>query len=202
MCIRDRDADGLLLNWYGPGELSAQVKGGAKVRLRQDTEYPRKGRVAIQVDVAKRVRFALKLRIPYWSERTRVALNGGRLAADEIDAGRYFVIDREWRRGDAVVVDFDFRLRQWVGEKECRGRASLFRGPVLLTYDRRFNSLDPDGIPKLDAQRLRAISCPRVEGPMRRKCCLTAPMPAEESFVCVTSAAPAKAAHRTSRGFR
>ena len=151
-----QDGDGLLLNWYGPGQLGAQVKGGVTVRLEQDTEYPRKGRVAIRVDPAKRARFALKLRIPYWSERTRVMLNDSKLATGRIEAGRYLVIEREWRRGDAIVVDFDFRLRQWVGGKECRGRASLFRGPVLLTYDRRFNAGDPDSIPKLDVETLEA----------------------------------------------
>ena len=177
-----RDDDGLLLNYYGPSSVQVSVKG-TPVTLTQTTEYPRRGRVVIAVTPARRVRFALKLRLPYWSERTRVQVNGRPLAGEgrplagegrplagegrppdgedrpedgeAIQAGTYLSVDREWRRGDVVVVDLDFRLHVWVGEKECRGRSSLYRGPALLTYDRRFNARDPDDVPELDAATLR-----------------------------------------------
>ncbi len=148
------DDDGLLLNWYGPSSVSAVV-AGSRVTLRQDTEYPRKGRVVVRVNPVKPTRFSLKLRIPYWSEGTRVQLNGQSLDATTVEPGRYLVVDRQWRRGDVVVLEFGFQLRHWVGEKECRGRSSLYRGPVLLTYDRRFNELDPNQLPSLDAATLK-----------------------------------------------
>jgi hypothetical protein len=43
----------------------------------------------------------------------------------------------------------------WAGEKEYRGRVSMFRGPILLTYDRRFNTMDPANIPGLNADALQ-----------------------------------------------
>ena len=43
----------------------------------------------------------------------------------------------------------------WRGEQECSNKVSLFRGPVLLTYDRRFNAMDPADLPRLDAADLR-----------------------------------------------
>ncbi len=47
-------------------------------------------------------------------------------------------------------------LHYWMGEKECRNRASIYRGPVLLTYDRRLDEMDPGEVPVLDAKGLKA----------------------------------------------
>jgi hypothetical protein len=52
---------------------------------------------------------------------------------------------------------------------------SLYRGPLLLTYDRRFNDCDPDDIPVLD---LKDLQLRRMEW--------KGPMPAPELLVrCV-----------------
>ena len=71
-----RDADGFFLNWYGPGAISATMANGAKVRLVQETEYPREGSVRIRVEPEKPGTFAIRLRIPHWSSHTKVAVNG------------------------------------------------------------------------------------------------------------------------------
>ena len=51
-------------------------------------------------------------------------------------AGSYCVLSREWRAGDRVTIDLDMRLRVWIGERECEGKASIYRGPLLLAYER------------------------------------------------------------------
>ena len=38
-----RDADGLFLNWYGPGTITAALASGGAVKLVQETDYPRIG---------------------------------------------------------------------------------------------------------------------------------------------------------------
>jgi hypothetical protein len=51
-----------------------------------------------------------------------------------------------------IELKLDFSLHYWLGERESQGRASIYRGPLLLTYDRRFNDMDPPALPALDAK--------------------------------------------------
>lgn len=144
--------EGLFLNWYGPSTLEARLPGGA-LRLIQETGYPRDGRIALRVTPDKAAQFALHLRIPYWSAKTRVRLNGEALRG--VQAGTYLKLDRKWKRGDKIELDLDMSLHYWAGEQECAGRTSVYRGPILLTYDRRLNEMDPDDLPELDARGLK-----------------------------------------------
>lgn len=148
-----RDADGLVLNWYGPGRMQTELERGVVVSLTQETEYPRNGRVRIRVDPAEAAEFTLKLRVPYWSQQTKVRVNGE--AASTADAGAYRTLARRWQPGDTIDLDLDMSMHYWRGERECRGTVSIFRGPVLLTYDRRLNAIDPAEVPALDAVALR-----------------------------------------------
>lgn len=148
-----RDGAGLLLNWYGSGIVETELKRGLKVKLAQKTDYPRSGHIELRIDPGRASEFALKLRIPHWSKRTRVFLNG--TAIKGVVAGSYLEIVRRWRRGDRIGLELDMSTHYWQGEKECRGKVSLYRGPVLLTYDRRFNAVDPHEIPVLDLEGLR-----------------------------------------------
>jgi DUF1680 family protein len=144
--------DDLMLNWYGPSTMTAHIKSGNVITLSQETDYPRDGRIRLKVDPSKSARFALKLRIPHWSQSTSVGLNGK--AIDGVKAGEYLALNRVWKRGDQLEIEFDFSLRYWAGERECANKTSIYRGPILLTYDRRFNEMDPGQIPALNARDL------------------------------------------------
>lgn len=160
-----RDADGLVLNWYGPGTMTANVNG-CEVTLTQDTDYPYNGHVSLIVSLARTAAFTLKLRIPRWSSVTAVCVNGAPVA--DVAPGSYLALSRQWRPGDRVEIDFDFGYHGWIGEQECAGKASLYRGPLLLAYDRRFNDMDPDDVPALDADELdgKSIAWPGRIPPM------------------------------------
>jgi DUF1680 family protein len=144
--------DVLLLNWYGPSTITARLASGTVVTFAQETDYPRENQVRLRVAPGKRANFALKLRVPHWSRTTRVKLNGK--PVNGVTPGNYLVLDRTWKRGDIVDIEFDFSLHFWAGERECANKVSIYRGPILLTYDRRFNEMDPDEVPALDAAAL------------------------------------------------
>jgi DUF1680 family protein len=146
------DTEGLVLNYYGPGEMETQLSSGLKVRLSQNTEYPRTGYIALSVEPEQTQHFGLKLRIPYWSAQTAVRLNGEPL--NNITPGSYLLLTRHWQPGDLVEIELDLSPHMWVGEQECEGKTSLYRGPLLLTYDAHDNPFGPDDIPELDANDL------------------------------------------------
>jgi DUF1680 family protein len=132
-----RVGKGLALNWYGPSTFVAAL-GGTRVALRQDTDYPRGGRIELEVSPERAVEFTLRLRIPQWSRSTTVKVNG---AAVEAKAGSYAAIERTWAAGDKVEIELDLSPHFWVGEREQGGRTSIYRGPILLVHESKGASL-------------------------------------------------------------
>jgi len=126
------DDEGLILNWYGPSTMSAKVEG-VSVTLKQETNYPRTGHILLRVLLSRSVEFDLKLRIPYWSERSHVRIND--TLVKDVAPGNYFVISRKWKHGDTIEMELDMSLHYWVGEKECKGKTSIYHGPILLAYN-------------------------------------------------------------------
>lgn len=131
-----QDEEGLILNWYGPCTLTA-TRDSTSFSLVQTTEYPLTGRVTLQVEPSEPAPLTLKLRIPRWSRATVVQINGE--APIEAAAGAYLALRRRWRQGDRVEINLDLSLHFWPGSRDCEGLAALYRGPLLLAYDHRYN---------------------------------------------------------------
>ena len=126
------DSNSLTLNWYGPSTLTSRVNG-MLITLTQETEYPRRGVIALHISPAKECRFALHLRIPHWSAHTTVRVNG--TAVPNVQTGAYCTLVRTWKPGDTVRIDLDMSPHFWVGERECAGKTSIYRGPLLLVRE-------------------------------------------------------------------
>jgi DUF1680 family protein len=148
-----RSTDGVIvLNYYGPSHLTLDLPEGNAVTLIQETDYPTSGEILLSVELARPQHFSLRLRIPSWSARTALAVNDDQI--DGVEPGRYAEISRTWQSGDTVRLSLDFSPRFWIGEREAAGKASLYRGPLLLAYDPRFNQIDPADLPPLDLSRV------------------------------------------------
>ena len=93
--------------------------------------------------------FALKLRIPQWSSENEVRVNGSSESAPS--PGAYHAIDRTWEAGDIVDLSLDLSGHFWAGERELAGQTSLYRGPIVLTYDWQYNDVEPGSVPLIDA---------------------------------------------------
>jgi hypothetical protein len=159
---------GIAVNYYGPGVVTVPLESGNTVKLCQDTQYPDEARVRLIVHPEKRAKFAIALRIPYWSEKTSLRSSGE--PERTVPPGRYAVLDRTWQPGDEVEMTMDFRPRFWFhrdrpGEGEFSGArsagkggagfASVYRGPILLAFDPRLGPYDLDDLPCLDPNALR-----------------------------------------------
>ncbi len=144
--------DGFALNYYGASELTARTVGGQAVTFAQATDYPVDGRIALTLHLAKPESFSLRLRIPAWSARTAVSVNGA--VQEAVQPGRYLNLNRTWRDGDVVNLSLDLSPHYWAGEREVDGQVAIYRGPILLAFDPTYNA-QPDVVPQLDIKTLR-----------------------------------------------
>jgi uncharacterized protein len=147
-----RSGDGLALNYYGPSQFSLASPRNQRVRLSEKTIYPADGAVLVTLSIGTAEKFALRLRIPSWSARTRVAVNGEPVTG--VTAGSYLALNREWKNGDGIEMHLDMSPHYWAGERELDGKVSIYRGPILLAFDPAYNSVDAEAIPELDAGSL------------------------------------------------
>ncbi len=145
--------DGVVLNYYSPCIMSFQSLSGNKFSIIQETDYPKNGCIKIILDTDASERFTLHLRIPSWSKENFLKVNGERI--ENIKSGTYMSLCKEWKKGDEIILQLDLSPHFWVGERELERKTTIYRGPIVLTYDRYYNNIDPDDIPILDAENMR-----------------------------------------------
>ena len=74
----------------------------------------------------------MRLRIPAWSVKTVVKVNGK--SQEGVKPGSYFSVSRDWKLGDIVEISFDMPVIAHVIDHSV----AFTRGPVLLARDSRF----------------------------------------------------------------
>ncbi|MBE7537799.1 MAG: glycoside hydrolase family 127 protein [Opitutaceae bacterium] len=157
--------DGLVLNFYGPSKIVADLESGNRISLEQTTQYPSRGGIRLGVTVKEPETFTLHLRIPEWSAQTRVTLNGKALSAPP--AGSYLPIRRQWNTGDTLTLLLDFTPRFQTGAEDYAGKVAVFQGPILFSCDARYNAgqqEQPIAL-TLDGLKIEPIETPAGEGP-------------------------------------
>ena len=166
--------EGVTVNLYIPGNVNISLQNGAKVGIKTETDYPRTGSVRMRISLEKSVKFTLSLRIPDWSRKTKLALNG---TPCEVSRG-YTSICREFCDGDLVELLLDMRTEiirptsygeerlvnevLWgenrmvethdVEDPLAKRHVALRRGPVILAEDERLGySTDTPILPLADS---------------------------------------------------
>jgi DUF1680 family protein len=142
--------DGVALNYYGPCTLTVPHETCGALKIEQETDYPfgNDGKVSITVTPEQSARLNLRLRIPGWSAATTVKVNGAEVSGAR--AGTYLSLDRDWKAGDRIELELDLSPQVWPGRRESAGKVSLYRGPILLAYDPRFDTFAPSALPAID----------------------------------------------------
>lgn len=141
--------DGLVLNWLGPFEAVMPLADGTSVRLAVESGYPVNGDIRVKITPSRPRTFNLRVRIPGWADGASAALN--RATAAAAASGRYLELSRRWKKGDTLRLTLPVdNIRAVPGAEEAAGRISLYRGPLLLAWDQRFNPFDEDRIPAID----------------------------------------------------
>lgn len=130
--------DAMWVNLYGGGTLTTALPGGQIVTLAQETQYPWNGRIRITLGECGDAPFALKLRIPGWTEGATVRLNDLPLPGDAPLPGTYFEIRRVWRAGDVVDLDLPMPARLIEAHplvEETLGQVAVKRGPLVYCLE-------------------------------------------------------------------
>lgn len=126
--IWSHSADGgtLLVNLYMPSTLVWRSKS---VTMKQVTEYPQAETSTISVESGSG-EFAIRVRIPAWTNGATVTVNGGEPVAAE--SGTYHTVPaRTWQEGDRVEVTIPMDLRT-EATPDRPDIQSLLYGPTVL----------------------------------------------------------------------
>lgn len=124
-----RDANSLFVNLYVPSEVEWKGPAGT-VKVTQTTEYPEADSATFKLSMDRPATFALKLRVPGWSNGMTVQVNGQAQAA-EIKPGQWAAVTREWQPGDSVEITIPLRFRRAPIDEQHPNRIAIVRGPVV-----------------------------------------------------------------------
>jgi DUF1680 family protein len=135
--------DGVYVNLYHPSKLDWHLEDGTGLVLSQQTEYPWKGAVEIEVTPAKAAEFTVNLRVPGWAPAATVNVNGKPVSG--VRAGEYLAIRRQWRAGDKIAANFDMRTQLLSADPRVAddlGKVAVQRGPLVYCIEQH-DHLEP-----------------------------------------------------------
>ncbi len=128
-------ADGIAFHLYGGISATREI-AGTSVAVREQSNYPWSGDIAISIDPATPAAFDVKLRIPAWARSFALKVNGQAVDAKPTDG--YVTIRRTWTKGDSITLDLPMpaeRLYANPGVIMDVGRVALKRGPLVYCVE-------------------------------------------------------------------
>jgi DUF1680 family protein len=150
--IYAQDKDNLYVNLFMSNNAEVALSSG-KVKISQQTEYPWKGNISLQIDPAKTMAFNLRVRIPGWARNEPVPGNlyrfvdnstvpvaiklNGKEINYTMEKG-YAVLNRKWQKGDKVEMVLPMDMEKIVANenvKDDKGRFALQRGPLVYCLE-------------------------------------------------------------------
>jgi DUF1680 family protein len=140
--------DGVYVHLYDNSEMNWHLHDGTALKVRQATNYPWDGDVKITVSPATPTEFTMYVRVPGWSSKNSVKVNGQEIAGAK--PGEYLAIRRRWAQNDTIALGFDMTthlLKANPAVAEDRGRVAFQRGPLVFCMEH----LDqPDHSPEIN----------------------------------------------------
>jgi DUF1680 family protein len=162
----------LFVNLFIPSRTSVEISDN-KVDLEMKTDYPWNGKVRIEVNPEESSLFAVRLRIPGWSqghpvpsdlytylndhaENITICINGNEIECP-VENG-YAIIKRLWHHHDIIEMDIPMPVRSVVCHENVennRGKVALERGPIVYCAEQIDNETSLDEIAFSDGSNLK-----------------------------------------------
>jgi uncharacterized protein len=125
------DGASVYVNLFVPSRVQ-WTRDGARIGLTQKTDYPYRRTTEIEVTVDNPRRFPVYLRIPEWAGAgTAIAVNGKRVG-DGPEPGRFARLDRMWKNGDRIEMEFEMPKRLEAVDPQHPNVQALMEGPLAL----------------------------------------------------------------------
>ena len=135
-------ADGIYVHLYDNSELNWHLQDGTALSITQITRYPWEGEVSLTVNPAEAKEFTVYVRIPGWSQKNAVRVNG--VSIEGAVPGQYLALRRRWAAHDQIKLSFDMTTQQVRANQAVAddlGRVAFRRGPIIFCME----SLDQPG---------------------------------------------------------
>jgi DUF1680 family protein len=139
------EKDGISVNFFVDGSYHLLTPGGKPIEVIQQTDYPVSGNISIKMVMAKEEQLKVRIRIPLWSQRSQLTING--LPVQNVASGKFAEISRVWNSGDVINLAVDMRGRI-VRMGDLPENLAIVRGPIVLTRDARLGAPNVDEIIK------------------------------------------------------
>ena len=116
---------------YAPSKLSTTLASGARIEIHEQTCYPFEEQIRFAISMPDRkhrsAEFPFELRIPEWSDKYTLTVNGQAVKADDVRKGA-IRINRTWSDGDEVILTLNAPVRttSWYDRA-----AVIERGPLV-----------------------------------------------------------------------
>ncbi|MDR3574318.1 MAG: glycoside hydrolase family 127 protein [Anaerolineaceae bacterium] len=144
--LASQDKSGLQIHHYATADICCDLQAqgrslttGQHIGLHMSTDYPWQGQVRIEVTGTGDTPWALSLRLPAWSQKAQISVNGQALAGDALTVEKgYAVLERVWQLGDMVELDLQMQpLLIASNPRVDATRASLAiqRGPIVYCLE-------------------------------------------------------------------
>jgi len=128
--------DGVYVHFYDNSEMNWHLHDGTGLKIEQRTNYPWDGDISMTVSPEAPSEFTVYIRIPGWSVKNAVKVNGTPLNGAK--SGEYLAIRRRWSANDKVELSFDMTthlLKANPAVNEDRGRVAFQRGPIVFCME-------------------------------------------------------------------
>jgi DUF1680 family protein len=141
--------DAVYVNLYVASRAAFKIARN-DLSLAVESDMPWGGRSVVTVTSSEPTRAAIKLRVPGWARnqptpgslyayadalnKPNVVTVNGKTVSSAPDRFGYITVDRVWRTGDSITIDFPMDARKVVADtrvKDDRGRVAIERGPIV-----------------------------------------------------------------------
>jgi DUF1680 family protein len=125
--IYSHSQNDVFVNLFIPSELNWEEQG---LQLTQKNNFPEENATELVLKLKKSKSFAVNIRYPKWAKNMKVLVNG-KPEIFEATPTNYINLNRKWKNGDKIVVQFTMETRlEYLPDGS--NWAAFVRGPIVL----------------------------------------------------------------------